>query len=101
MCRASYHARDQAPLLVVLLAKACHIRLYYVEQLGHNLQQQQQHAPDEPMLANASKCLAWSSKTLAMTGTLHGNVLHIMQGSCLANSCRLQACPTHTGKLVR
>lgn len=32
-----HHACDEAPLLVVLLAKAGHVRLNYVEQLGHNL----------------------------------------------------------------
>lgn len=46
VCRATYHACDEAPLLVVFLAKACYIRLHNVEQLGHHLQQQ--HVPDQP-----------------------------------------------------
>jgi hypothetical protein len=37
----AHHASDEAPLLVVLLAKARHIRLNYMKQLGHDLQQQQ------------------------------------------------------------
>jgi hypothetical protein len=40
---ATHHACDEAPLLVVLLAKACNIWLHYVEQLGHNLQANGQH----------------------------------------------------------
>lgn len=34
----THHASDEAPLLVVFLAKARHIWLNYVEQLGHDLQ---------------------------------------------------------------
>lgn len=34
----AHHASDEAPLLVVFLAKARHIWLNYVEQLGHDLQ---------------------------------------------------------------
>lgn len=99
--RATHHARDHPPLLVVLAPKHSHIRLHDVQQLGHNLERGawqprcMQHAARAPFASSCPLISIHPARTRARTVVTPRkkcgrDLPH--SGSCSRSTCTKVSC---------
>lgn len=80
--QVAHHAADEAPLLVVLLAKHGYVRLHNVEQLRHNLGVAR---PDNKNLHNAQRTAKIKNVSTTVTPKPPNTAMHSSssQGVCI------------------